>query len=365
MIKSSNLLKKELINGKVNKIEKIKKEKKEKVEVNEIKENSELDDLNNLVDSTQKTINSKKPGRPPKIKKNKLLERKGISIKSSTDKITIEFIYDITNNFKKLFNLYEIYKIHEILIEFKKKSIMFKTFSTNGKLLLNIDVDKTNHYFCKNDKVIIVETKILYKIMETINKTYTSIGFIIENNDSKMKIIFYDNEVDNDIIHNVDIKVINDINNINNISQENNYNDEYFINQMNNFDTNFDISDYPLSLEFTGNYIKKLLKNIMDFTEDFILDYHKNDNLLLLPLIKNNMETHYIFKNTDKINLKYVGTEEVMTTSCKLGYLFPIGKEYISDVIKIYAHPFQNLIFEMENDIFNLKINIEIIRLID
>jgi hypothetical protein len=217
--------------------------------------------------------------------------------------------------------------------------------------------------------------------METINKTYTSIGFIIENineknyQDNKMKIIFYDNEVDNDIIHNVDITInsigvsainsigvsaINSIgvSTINSIGVSNN-----FINELLTFDVDFDISDYPLSLEFTGNYIKKLLKNISEFTEDFVIEYHKS-GLFLLPLIKNSVETHYMFKNIEKLNLKYTGTEEIMNTSCKLGYLFPIGKEYISDIIKIYAHPFKNLIFEMENDIFNLKINIEIINLV-
>jgi hypothetical protein len=182
--------------------------------------------------------------------------------------------------------------------------------------------------------------------METINKTYTSIGFVMENipnQESKMKIIFYDNEVDNDVIHNIDVTVINN-------------------NSCEIFDEDdFDISDYQLSLEFTGNYIKKLLKNLMEFTEDFIIQIYK-DGPLIFPLGKDNVETHYIFKNIEKINAKYTGEDDIMTTSCKIGYLSPLGKEFISDIIKIYAHPFKNLIFEMENDILNLKINIQIIK---
>lgn len=87
-------------------------------------------------------------------------------------------------------------------------------------------------------------------------------------------------------------------------------------------------------------------------------------DLLFFPLSKENSETHYIFKNMEKIQAVYTGDEEIMTTSCKLGYLLPIGKEYISENIKIYAHSFKNLIFEMKiANIFNMKINIDIIRL--
>ena len=49
-------------------------------------------------------------------------------------------------------------------MEFKKDLVLFKAASSNGKLLLKIDINKTNHYYCKNEKNILVETKILYKI---------------------------------------------------------------------------------------------------------------------------------------------------------------------------------------------------------
>jgi hypothetical protein len=366
-------------------------------------------------------VRGRKPGRPSK---SNISSRGGISIEP--DKLTncIELVYDIPNNFKKIFTLIAAYGSTSVVFEFKQDIVFIKAFDRSNvtKILTSINVDEINHYYFDANMIqsidlssknefgeisyidecvttpnlnnvsisIELDSKDLFAVMDTIHKTYTSISIVVEKKKvaTNFSMIFYDVETDSEIIHEFSSDIINldkipdsidhlrldlggmqkhDIDNTNNIVTNDIVTNDYESDEMQFSIPKFKMEDfiyddYPLDVEFSCQYFKKLISNLNKISDDFILQ-KKINGPLKIPVKKNNTETNYIFNNSDnKVNINYRGKDHLFTSACKLGYLKPLSVSIIGNTIKIYADSFRNMIFQINLDeTFEILINTQII----
>lgn len=300
----------------------------------------DIGDMITITNNTRKIAQGRKPGRPPKNKTVKPV-KKGICYRSSGDTVKMEFVHNNPENFKKIFKLFKSYGIDEIIMEFHPTVMFIKIPHTNmtdpnmkNALLLDINVKWAHHYYSGEIFHAVVKCRDIYSIMETIGKFYTNMTLLVEKIyfiNNKFRIMFWDEEAENDVIH--DIKV-------------DRYESGPYGGDNNNFLEMFDTRQHPLQVTFNSSYFKRILGNIKSFTDDFVLQKHKNGPIVF-PFKKHGIDTHYIFKNMDKVKCRYESEDDIMTTSCCLGCLKPLAGDYISDSITIFAHPFKNLVFEM------------------
>jgi hypothetical protein len=295
-----------------------------------------------------KIINKKKPGRPRKTPLREPRPRNGIVESPKDDSNFIEFLYDKPAIFKKIWQYYKLMAVDNIQIIFRKTEVIFwsEDHHKKSKMRIRIDVDKINHYYCADDLDIGMSCKNPELIMNTIDRTYTSILFLSKMNYIQKDLrVILNNEIEIDESHRIEL-----IGEYNKISNEDQFND----------------TEYTIKFELPGRYFKKMISDIRGFTDQVTIRQDGPDEPLIFEYMKNDkkIQSYNIVRNnkTIKFQSKLTG-DDTFRVSFKIDYVKPISSALLSENIIIYAHENKPLMFviAMDKDVVDLCILTEII----
>lgn len=239
-----------------------------------------------------------KPGRPPTIKPVTITEH------IYDTKNIVEFFHRDVLTFKKIFYLLRILNSRNIIFDFKKNLFQIKTEQGVIKIAHN--------YHCKEE--VSIEVDNIFKTMDTIHKTYTSIS-IIYTESKQLLVKFFDSEIRSDVLSAINSRV-------------------------KNLDINVDYSEHQLHFELSCSYFKKTITNISTLSDDFTIRQIKGQPLLLTA----GDDYQVILQN---IPITFNGPN-FFTTTCKISNLVQLATGLTGESIMIHAHITKRMIMEIK-----------------
>jgi hypothetical protein len=299
-------------------------------------------------DKNNKPNKKKRPGRPRKTPLREPRPRNGI-VSTPKDKSNfIEFLYDKPLIFKKLWQYFKLMAVDKIQIIFRKEEIIIwsEDHHKKSKMRIKILASKVNHYYCAEELDIGMLCKNPELIMNTIDKTYTSILFLSKNSYTQKDIrIILNNEIEIDESHRIEL-----IGEYDKISNEPQFIDD----------------DYTIKFELPGRYFKKMISDIRAFSDQITIRQDGPDEPLVFEYIKTDkkIKSYHIVRNNNTIKFKSsLGEDDTFRVSFKIDYVKPISSALLSENIIIYAHENKPLMFSilMDKGTVELKILTEII----
>lgn len=316
----------------------MKNENKEKSEINEEKDDQKKDD---------KKV-KKRPGRPRKTPLREPRPRNGIVNSPKDDTNFIEFLYDKPLIFKKLWQYFKLMAVDKIQMIFRKTEIILwgEDHHKKSKMRIKINANKVNHYYCTEELDIGMSCKNPELIMNTIDKTYTSILFLSKINYTQKDIrIILNNEIEIDESHKIEL--IGEYDKITN-------------------ETQFLDNDYTIKFELPGRYFKKMISDIRAFSDQITIRQDSPSEPLIFEYMKQDkkIKSYHVVRNNKIINFSSnLKEDDNFRVSFKIDYVKPISAALLSENITIYAHENKPLIFSilMDKNTMELKILTEII----
>jgi hypothetical protein len=298
--------------------------------------------------SEQKQVSKKKPGRPRKNPLREPKPRNGIVNIAKDGTNFIEFLYDKPLIFKKLWQYFKLMAVEKIQILFRKNEVILWSEDHHKKstMRVKIDVSKINHYFCEDDLDIGILCKNPELIMNTIDKTYTSICFVSKHNFIQKDIhVILNNEIEIDESHRIEL-----IGEYDKITNEDKFTDE----------------DYTLKFTLPGRYFKKMISDIKSFSDQVTIRQDGLNEPLIFEYIKNDkkIKSYHVVRNNKTINFtSKLAEDDSFRVGFKIDYVRPISSSLLSENITIYVHENKPLMFSimMDKETVELKILTEII----
>jgi hypothetical protein len=299
-------------------------------------------------DKNNKPDKKKRPGRPRKTPLREPRPRNGVVSTPKDNSNFIEFLYDKPLIFKKLWQYFKLMAVDKIQIIFRKDEIIIwsEDHHKKSKMRIKILASKVNHYYCSEELDIGMLCKNPELIMNTIDKTYTSILFLSKNSYTQKDIrIILNNEIEIDESHRIEL-----IGEYDKISNENQFID----------------SDYTIKFELPGRYFKKMISDIRAFSDQITIRQDGPDEPLIFEYMKTDkkIKSYHIVRNNNTIKFKSsLGEDDTFRVSFKIDYVKPISSALLSENIIIYAHEKKPLMFSilMDKGTVELKILTEII----
>lgn len=299
-------------------------------------------------DKKKKVIKKKRPGRPRKTPIREPRPRNGIVNTPKDNSNFIEFLYDKPLIFKKLWQYFKLMAVDKIQIIFRKDEIIIwsEDHHKKSKMRIKILANKVNHYYCSEELDIGMLCKNPELIMNTIDKTYTSILFLSKNNYTQKDIrIILNNEIEIDESHRIEL--IGKYDKINN--------EKYFID-----------NDYTIKFELPGRYFKKMISDIRAFSDQITIRQDGPDEPLIFEYMKTDkkIKSYHIVRNNSAIKFtSNLNEDDTFRVSFKIDYVKPISSALLSENIIIYAHENKPLMFSiiMDKSTVELKIITEIV----
>jgi hypothetical protein len=293
-------------------------------------------------------IKKKRPGRPRKTPLREPRPRNGIVTTPKDETNFIEFLYDKPLIFKKLWQYFKLMAVDKIQIIFRKSEIILwgEDHHKKSKMRIKIDNNKVNHYYCSEELDIGMSCKNPELIMNTIDKSYTSILFLSKLNYMQKDIrIILNNEIEIDESHRIEL-----IGEYDKISNETQFLDE----------------DYTIKFELPGRYFKKMISDIRAFSDQITIRQDSPEEPLIFEYMKNDkkIKSYHIVRNNKAINFtSKLKADDTFRVSFKIDYVKPISSALLSENITIYAHENKPLMFSilMDKNTVELKILTEII----
>jgi hypothetical protein len=290
----------------------------------------------------------KKPGRPRKNPIKEPKPRTGIVTEPKDANNYIEFLYDKPLLFKKIWQYYKLMAVNKIQMIFKKNEIIMlcEDHHKKSKMRIKINVKNVNHYYCADELDIGMLCKNPELIMNTIDKTYTSVLFLSKVNNIQKDIrIILNNEIEIDESHKLEL--IGEYDKITN--------EEVF--------TKY---DYTIKFELPGKYFKKMISDIKSFSDIITIRQDSNKDPLVFEYMKSDrkIKSYNIVRNNNIIKFESKLLEgETFRISFKIDYVKPISSALLSDNIIIYANENKPLMFStmMDKNTIEVKILTEII----
>jgi hypothetical protein len=297
---------------------------------------------------TKKPSKKKRPGRPRKTPLREPRPRNGIVSTPKDNSNFIEFLYDKPLIFKKLWQYFKLMAVDKIQIIFRKDEIIIwsEDHHKKSKMRIKILANKVNHYYCSEELDIGMLCKNPELIMNTIDKTYTSILFLSKNSYTQKDIrIILNNEIEIDESHRIEL-----IGEYDKISNEKQFID----------------NDYTIKFELPGRYFKKMISDIRAFSDQITIRQDGPDEPLIFEYMKTDkkIKSYHIVRNNSTIKFKSsLGEDDTFRVSFKIDYVKPISSALLSENIIIYAHENKPLMFSilMDKGTLELKILTEII----
>lgn len=297
---------------------------------------------------SDKDVKKKRPGRPRKTPMREPRPRNGVVQKPKDPHNFVEFLYDKPLIFKKLWQYFKLMAVDKIQIIFRKDEIILwgEDHHKKSKMRIRIDADKVNHYVAIEELDIGIACKNPELIMNTIDKTYTSILFLSKVNYTQKDIrIILNNEIEIDESHCIEL-----IGEYNKISDEDMFLD----------------TEYTVKFELPGRYFKKMISDIKGFSNQITIRQDSATEPLIFEYVKTDkkIKSYHIVRNNDNIKFKSkLKGDETFRVSFQIDYVKPISSALLSENIIIYAHENKPLMFTvaMDKNTIELKILTEII----
>lgn len=308
---------------------------------------------NNTTNNTNNNTNTvkkknRRPGRPRKnpIKKSK--PRNGISKTPSMENNYIEFIYDKPIILKKMAQFFKLMAVEKLQIIFQKDKITFwaKDHHMKNKILITINANKLNHYYCHSKTDIGLICKDLELILYKIDKTYTSVCIVSQKGyTQKNLLILLKNEIDIDERHQIEI-----------IGSYPKLHDESI----------FYYNKFCIKFNLPGKYFKKMITDIKSFSDVLSICQHEKGDPLKFEYVTRNkkIKSTNIVNNKNTINfISNLKDDDSFRISFVVDYVKPISSSTLSDIITLYCNESQPLLFiiKADDETFEARILTEII----
>ena len=275
----------------------------------------------------------KKPGRPRKKPLKKPSKRNGISPKPLNVDNCVEMVYDMPTVFKRIFALFKSMAVKEICISFNEKTIDIFTADHLKKSHIKITMrcDKINHYYCKEPIKSYLNPKNMEKIIQVLDKNYTSVAFILKTltNRSTLNILFK-NDIKIDEFREIDL-----------IQPSNSA-----------MDVSFDDSSYPIKFILPGKYFKKIVTDVGSFSDIMTISKTGASPLTFNYVSKDKtVKSMHIVNAPESIRLvSNIGDDYIFSSSIQIDYIKPLSSSLLSESISISADTHRNMIFKMDVD---------------
>ena len=274
----------------------------------------------------------KKPGRPRKNPLKKSVKRNGVAVNPVGDNTTVEFVYDIPINFKKIFQLFTAIAARNIRMDFKKDRVDILTCCHLKKswVKVTIDCSKVNHYYCARETSVFINPGTTEKIIKNLNKEYTTISWILYRATDRSSVtIVFKNALEIDERRTVNLVQDPGI----------------------EFNANFSDEGYPLSFFLTGKYFKQLISISKSFSDRITLKKIGEAPLIFEYSGEDGSSHKHIVKNPKNISLdSKVDEDDIFSSTVNIDYIEPLSKILITNNVKVSADCHKNMIFETNLD---------------
>jgi len=299
----------------------------------------------------QEITKKRKPGRPPLRIKKEQIERKGVVLEPLKKENIVELIYDLPIIFKKIFNFLKLMEVKEVKMKFMEDCVKLTCIDHLEKNVINLHIDcsKMNHYYCKNQIVVVLDSKNVEKVLKKIDKTYSTITIIskIDTYRSEIMINFSNADIDIDEIHVINL-------------MESNFMDDTKYELI-----NLDYEKYPIKFQLPFKNFKKIINDISSFSNVFKIEKIKGIPLQFpYDTDGRTIKVNHIFNNAEKIKLEStIGENDIFSVSTYIDYVIKLSNSLISENIKIYVDKEDDMVFKVfvDNTTFELTIYTKII----
>jgi hypothetical protein len=293
----------------------------------------------------------RKPGRPPLRIKKEQIERMGIVNEPRNANNIMELVYDIPMIFKKIFNFLKLMEVKEIKIKFMENSVQIISIDHLEKNIINLNIDcsKMIHYYCKNQIIVVLDSKNIEKVLQKIDKNYNTITFIskLDTYRSEIMINFSNTDIDIDEIHIINLMESN------------------FVDDTKYEYTHIDYNKYPIKFQLPCKYFKKIINDISVFSNIFKIEKIKGIELQFpYDTDGRTIKVNNIFNNADKIKLESsINENDIFSVSTYIDYVKALSNSLISDNIKIHVDKENDMVFKLfvDNTTFELTIYTKIV----
>ena len=289
----------------------------------------------------------KKPGRPRKFPIKNSIKKTGISTTPLNSENVVEFVYDTPITLKKVFTLFKSMYITELCIEFKKETLEMTTVDHLKKSFIKVIIHGkcTNFYYCGEVIKIYVNPNNIEKIIQVLDKNYTSIAFVLKSTSSRSILnIIYKNDVEIDEFREIDLIKPNS---------------GFII-------PSFSDEGYPIKFTLPCKYFKKLVSDTGVFADILTIEKIGKHPLMFIHTSNDkSVKTRHIVQSDKSINLvSTLSDEEIFSSSVHIEYIKPLSSSILSENISISADNNKNIIFKSDIDkkTIEVLVNTSIIR---
>ena len=291
-------------------------------------------------------------GRPKLIKPPpRTAIRKGIVAEPTVSDHALEMIYDEPINIKKIFTMFKLMDTRDVRMEFSLSEVrIFGAGHLKYNFIdLSINSAKLGQYYCRHHMIMVIDQKNLEKIIQKIDKSYSSILFIAKQN-SYMKELY--------IVLNDEAQGIKEYHTISLLESSSSAND-------NKITGSLPYTNYPLSFVLPSRYFKKVISDIGRFSKDFTVESRQGTQLSF-PYDSNSktIEVNHVFTNPElfKINSK-LADNQLLSTTVRIEYIQSLATALLSDTIQIFVDNEEMMVFRatIDNDTFTLLLAVKIV----
>lgn len=307
---------------------------------------SDMQSTNTVSQRTKRPVGRPKMIKPPP----QPIQRNGIVAEPNVSAHVLELVYDEPMNIKKIFNLFKLVDMRDIRMEFKLSGVRI---SGSGHLKHNlielaIDSNKMTQYYCKHNIIMIIDQRNLEKIVQKIDRSYSSIYFIAKQDSfmRELNIVLYDQKQSIKEYHTISL-----------LESSNNLDD--------NIVSSIAYDNYPLSFTLPSKYFKKVVSNISKFSQDFTIE-RRPGVPLSFPYDSNSktIDVTHVFANPDifKVNTT-LDTEDFLSTTVRIEYIQSLANALLSDFVDIYVDRENMMIFKtsLDDGAFMLVLAVKIV----
>lgn len=297
-----------------------------------------------------------RPGRPRKQRVVDPTATRGVVAAPANDANALEFTYAAPGNFRKAVSVLNSFHAKHATLEFRPERFAIYADDRTLKCAIRAEIDvrtSASYYYAHTlGDVLRLELKVsdLHRVMSTVRKPYVSVTFALnayemaDARDRQLAITFRDDEVDSDVNHNITCVVRTA--------------------ELRSDDT-FSFADYPLHIQFTGVYFKRLLSDLREFTDDFDINYVHTPRPRLTIQSNKDIPTSHVYSKigaADKVRVECTGQDDIYATTVKLGYILPLETGFVPDAIVIHAHQWRNMLLQIPLDAgFDMRISVDIV----
>ena len=289
------------------------------------------------------------PGRPPKNKPKKRLDRRGIIEKPSNfGKVpdrsvnTIELVYENPQMFKKIFQLFKVYNVEQISVLFDVDKLYMYALDHTKNVTLCVEIlgSMMNAYYVEKPWHINLDTGQFHKIFQGIGKEFTRIVFVTSRSHQNIKIwmIFFDDQ-NNNSRYEIEL----------NDPKE----DEVPLENVKNLFAQH--STYPVSFELDFKRFKSKIAELGNLSKKFEIQQdltRKGTSIYFTSkTVDNKVKNTSPLNHPGKINLVNTYTGDLFTAPIFISNIKPFSASTISDTASFYVDDKKDIIFKTALDL--------------